>query len=252
MCHYMIPLFKSHYSIGKSILTLNPPGSSDPSGPDSIFDILLDNKINNLFLIEDVPTGFLAARKQSFANDIKFIFGLRMSFCCQLNEEPSQHKCIIIAKSDNGCKLLNIIYSDIFCNFSGVGNFNLLKKYWSDADLMLCIPFYDSFLYKNSFTFSSCAPDFSFCDPIFFTESNGLPIDSYLLDLVKTYCSKYGYQTLNSKSIYYKNRDDVEALQTYKCICNRSFGRNKSLSNPMLEGFGSDEFCFESWLESQS
>ena len=37
-----IPLFKSHYSIGKSILTLKPPAKVQKGGADSIIDIALD------------------------------------------------------------------------------------------------------------------------------------------------------------------------------------------------------------------
>ena len=43
-----IPLFKSHYSLGKSILTLEKPEDVDPTGPDSIIQICQDYKIKNL------------------------------------------------------------------------------------------------------------------------------------------------------------------------------------------------------------
>ena len=54
------------------------------------------------------------------------------------------------------------------------------------------------------------------------------------------------------KSIFYKNKDDAEALQTYKILCNRNFGKAATLSSPRLEHFGSKEFCFESYLESKN
>ena len=44
-----------------------------------------------------------------------------------------------------------------------------------------------------------------------------------------------------------KDKEDVLAFQTYKLICNRRIGRTYDLSNPGLDHFGSDEFCFESW-----
>ena len=37
-----IPVFKSHYSIGKSILTLEAPAKVKEGGADSIIDIALD------------------------------------------------------------------------------------------------------------------------------------------------------------------------------------------------------------------
>ena len=44
----MIPLFKSHYSIGKSILTLKEKSSSIKNGPQSIIDLCLKMKIEDL------------------------------------------------------------------------------------------------------------------------------------------------------------------------------------------------------------
>ena len=246
----MLPLFKSHYSIGKSILTLNPPGTSKEEGADSIFDILLDHDLDKLILVEDTPTGFLQARKVAFEEDIDFVFGLRVSIKCFDDEDsPSNHKVIIFSKNDKGCERLNLIYSKIYCDQNGVGSYEVLKNFWSEDDLMLAIPFYDSFLYQNSFSFSSCIPDFSFCKPLFLVEDNGLPTDFLLTSIVDNYCKQYGYETQLSKSIFYKNRSDANALQTYKCICNRGFSKNTSLSKPNLEGFGSREFSFESWKE---
>ena len=43
----------------------------------------------------------------------------------------------------------------------------------------------------------------------------------------------------------------MEALQTYKILCNRNFGKAASLSSPNLNHFGSQEFCFESYLEKK-
>ena len=246
----MLPLFKSHYSIGKSILTLSDPGSSEEDSSDSIFDILVDNNISKLTLVEDSPTGFLQARKVCFNNNIDFIFGLRLCLSCSTDDKDSVHKIIVFAKNDSGCKKLNLIYSDIFCNFKGIGSYECLKKNWSEEDLLLAVPFYDSFLYKNSLTFGSCIPDFSFCKPLFFIEDNNLPIDNLLSPIVINYCNEFNYEYITSKSIFYKNRKDLEAFQTYKCICNRNFGRKKTLSNPGLENFGSREFCFESWKEN--
>ena len=52
----VLPLFKSHYSIGRSILTLHPKGSSDGVGPDSIIDICADSGLKELYLVDDSMT----------------------------------------------------------------------------------------------------------------------------------------------------------------------------------------------------
>ena len=59
-----IPLFKSHFSIGRSILTLDKPSDNrDPDSPDSIFEIALDHGLKEVVLVEDTFMGFLQARK---------------------------------------------------------------------------------------------------------------------------------------------------------------------------------------------
>ena len=249
----MLPIFKSHYSIGKSILNLNHPDSTIEGGSDSIFKILQDSSLDKLILVEDCPTGFLQARKVSFELGIELIFGLRINIRSFDSDEDkeSQHKVIIFAKNDNGCKLLNKIYSKVFCELNGVANYNTLKEFWNEDYLMLGVPFYDSFLYFNSFYFASCLPDFSFCKPKFFIENNGLPTDEILSKLILEYCKENSFSYELCKSIYYNKRSDIEAFQTYKCICNRNFGRKQSLSNPGFDGLGSREFCFESWEDNK-
>ena len=54
---------------------------------------------------------------------------------------------------------------------------------------------------------------------------------------------------IKSKSIYYKDKSDVKAFMTYKIICNRSFGKDRSLEKPELAHFCSDRFSFQSWKE---
>jgi len=248
----MIPIFKSHYSIGKSILTLNPIEKNNSSGSDSIFDILIEHDLKTLVLVDDSPTGFLQARKYCIEYGINFIFGIRLNFDCNSidDQESSLHKNIIFARNDSGCKLVNQIYSDSFCSDRKVCSYEILKQHWSEEDLMLTIPFYDSFLYNNTFSFSNCIPDFTFTQPTFFIENNLLPTDLLHADIVKNYCQEFGYETELVKSIFYKNNSDIESLQAYKCICNRGFGKNRTLSKPNLDKFGSHHFSFESWLSS--
>ena len=243
----MLPLFKSHYSIGKSILTLSPPDQVSDGGADSVFQIASEEGLDKVILIEDAPAGFLEAKSNAEALGIQLVFGLRLKL--STNGDDSIHKVIVFAKDDQGCILLNNIYSKVFCEFNGVGNYNLLKEYWNDDHLRLCVPFYDSFLFHNTLMFANCMPELSFCDPVFFIERNGLPFDDMLEDKVLKYCEAHDHSTELAKTIYYKSRDDLESYQTYKCVCNRRFGRARSLSNPGFDHLGSREFCFESWKE---
>ena len=85
--HEVLPLFKSHYSIGKSILTLADAGSSDATGPDSVIDICLDNKLKTFYLIEDGMTGFLEGYYNSVSNNLDMRFGLRVTLCRDMNDK---------------------------------------------------------------------------------------------------------------------------------------------------------------------
>lgn len=244
----MIPLFKSNFSIGKSILTMDEPKNDLGESSDSIIEIALSNNLDKIVLIEDSMIGFLESHKICKINNIQLIYGLRIN-CCNLTEdedkEKSKHKIIIFAKNDQGCKLLNKIYSNAYCNHNGFVDSKYLSSIWNVDHLELAIPFYDSYIYNNNFTFSSCVPDFTFCKPNYFIENNNLPLDEYLTSLVKRICNT----PILTKSIYYKSKKDVYAFQTYKILCNRSFGKESSLSNPNLNNFASDEFCWESYLE---
>lgn len=248
----MIPLFKSHFSIGKSILKLE--SGKEKGSADGIFDIAEQEKMDKVFLIEDSLTGFLESAKKAKESNLQLIFGLRIS-CCDFykNEETRDcHKIVIFARNDNGCKLLNKIYSKTFTSTSNSIEMKDLAALWADKDLKLAIPFYDSFIYNNLMSFSNCAPKINFTSPVFFVEENDLPFDNLIKDAVNLFCDKQGFKTEKVKSIYYKNRADFEAFQTYKCICNRGSwsGRQVSLEKPNLNHCGSKEFCIESWKES--
>ena len=256
----MIPLFKSHYSIGKSILTLNDPNKSEEGGSASIFDISAKNNLEEIILVEDSLVGLLEARKKSESLGLQLIFGLRIDVCDDMTIEEKKgcsmciHKIIIFAKNSDGCNLLNKIYSTAFTKGSGKIDFNTLKQFYNSNDLKICIPFYDSFIFHNSFSYKEpCMLDDSFFDPVYFIEENHLPYDVILKNIIENYSSNNGFETQKVKSIYYENREDFEAYQTYKCICSRGFSNKaKTLDMPNLDHCGSPEFCFESYLESVS
>jgi len=246
----MIALFKSHYSIGKSILTLEHPDKVKDGGPKSIFSIA--SKLDQIVLVEDSLIGFLQAQKVAESLGKQLIFGVR--FSCSHEDNASNeciHKIIILAKNDNGCKLLNKIYSNTFCEGDGVLNLKTLKQLWNKNDLELSIPFYDSFIFMNTMFFCSCIPDFSFCSPNFFIENNHLPFDQRIREKVISYCEGFNYNYTECKSIYYELREDFDAYQTYKCICAKKNGKQRTLSVPNFDHLASNEFCFESYLDNE-
>ena len=248
-----IPLFKSHYSIGRSILTLNEPGENKSFGADSIFDILKDNKIDTLFLLEDNLSGFLQAYLNARDAKIKLNYGIRISLCNDIEDKTPDSlkktcKFVIFAKNTEGYHDLIKIYScaatDGFYYYPRF-DYSLLKKMWT-PNLILCVPFYDSFIFNNCLQDSLCVPEIDFTDPIFFLENNNLPFDHLALDKVKKYVGQK-FKTLDVQSIFYKKKEDFKAYLTFRCINNRS-----TLNRPGLDHMGSDEFSFEDWKKNES
>lgn len=248
----MLPLFKSHYSIGKSILTLDHPDKVKDDGSQSVFSIAKD--LDKIILVEDSLVGFLQAQKTAETLGKELIFGLRISCSHEDSRIDTNcvHKIIVFAKNDIGCQLLNSIYSHAFCNNEGVIDLKHLKSIWDSESLLLAIPFYDSFIFMNTMYFCSCIPDFSFCNPIFFIEDNYLPFDSRIKLKVEEYCKHFNCKTEHSKSIYYNKIEDFTAYQTYKCICAKKTGKQRTLDVPNIDHLSSPEFCFESYLNYAS
>lgn len=242
----MIPLFKSDFSIGKSILRLDK--RSFEEGSDSnIFKILSDNKEKNLILVEDTMIGFLEAYNNSLELGFNLIFGVNILCNSSINPQEKD-KYIIFARNEHGCKILNKIYSFIHSDRNGSIDLPDLKKFWTE-DLILYVPFYDSFIYNNFMYFSESAPDLSFFNPCFFIQDNGLPFDSILKEMVENYINFNNYKSILSKSIYYNKKNDFSAYQVYKCLCSRNFSQNSSLEKPNLDHCSSDEFSYQSYLQ---
>lgn len=251
----VIPLFKSHYSLGKSILTLETP-SGKITQPTSIFDLLIQNKLNTLTLVEDNISGLLQASKHSQENKIKLIFGLRINFtedCLHQNEESlkKRAKYIIFAKNPAAYQDLIKIWS--FAASSGFYykpclDFVQLKNFWTE-NLLLAVPFYDSFLYLNTFYSHQHVPDFSFTRPVFFFEKQNLPFDDTLWERVKFYTESQKMDLLPAHSIFYTDAKDFLAYMTFRCIHNRGHSSASTLEKPELEHMGSNTFNFNHWFE---
>tara|TARA_Y100000356_G_C11214120_1_gene265227 strand:- start:41 stop:793 length:753 start_codon:yes stop_codon:yes gene_type:complete len=248
--HEILPLFKTHYSLGRSILNLNIE-DNQPDEADSVFSIAKENKLQELILVEDTMTGFLEAYQNAKDCGIKLIFGLRICACIdalEKNEDSrkTESKVIVFPKNNEGYKKL--IKISTFASRKGFYyypriDYKTLKSFWNDKDLKLAIPFYDSYVFKNSLHSNICVPELDFTEPTYFVEDNDLPFDDLLSKKVYNLTDKIQ----KTQSIYYKQKKDFKSYLTYKCINNRS-----SLDKPELEHMTSNEFCVEAWKEKSS
>jgi DNA polymerase-3 subunit alpha len=244
----MIPLFKSHYSLGRSILTLEDKSEVDDY-PDSIIQIAKENKLKELFLVEDNMSSFLEAYTNTRNNNIKLNYGLRITITESMEDKSEESrfknsKVIIFFKNNQGYSLLTKLYSKAAKEgfyYEPRLDYKTLSENWSD-DLLLCIPFYDSFIYNNTLKNFICVPNFSFTKPVVFIENNDLPFDFIIKNKMLNFVKENSLEVLLVKSIYYKNKKDFKSYLTFRCINNRT-----TLNKPEIEHMSSDSFSFEEW-----
>ena len=243
----MIPLFKSHYSLGRSILTLEDKDEKDDY-PDSIIQICKENKMKELYLVEDNMSSFLEAYSNCRKNNIKLNYGLRISVTESMSDKSEESKTksskiILFFKNKKGYQQLTKLYSIAAKEgfyYEPRLDYETISKNWTD-DLILCIPFYDSFIFNNTLKNSLCIPQFDFTKPIFFIEDNDLPFDSLVKQKALSFAEKNDLKIYKVQSVFYKERKDFKAYLTFRCINNRSV-----LNKPNLDHMSSNEFCFES------
>ena len=247
----LIPLFKSHYSIGRSVLTFRSLDSSKENEPDSIVDIAHSAGMKRAFVVEDTMSGLLEGYSNLKEAKIGLHFGIRITVCNDIKEKNAESvenscKCVIFAKDTQGYRKLIKLYSIAAKEgfyYEPRIDYENIKSNWDNKHLSLCVPFYDSFLFKNLLTTSVCIPDTNSIPLTFFIEDNDLPFDHLVKSKVEQYAGDR-HETINTKSVYYKNKKDFKDYLTFKCI-----GKRTTLDKPNMDHMCSDEFCFESWNE---
>lgn len=249
----ILPLFKTHYSISRSILTAEKASDNVEEYPLSIFTIARKHNLKEICVVDDSMSGILEISTNSELEKIKLIFGLRISISENISIKDNYvknklAKYVIFCKNVNGYK--NLIKISSFASVEGFNNqpiidFVNLKRLWNDENLILAVPFYDSFLHLNSLEGHIHVPDFSFTKPIFLLEDNDLPFDFIIENKVMVYCKDNGFNTLKAQSVYYYSPEDYEAFVTFKCIGNKgSYGKKATCEKPELNHCCSDKFNF--------
>lgn len=239
----MIPLFKSQFSVGRSILTL-----------DNIINIAEINSLKEVVLVEDTFYGFRKFNKTFQEKGIKLIFGIRLPVVNDESDEvPS--KLIFFAKNNRGIKKIRDLYTSAYVSPRKalvLGDFT--EEDFSDVKA--AVPFYDSYIYNNLFHFGMSNLNLDKLDHVYFLEDNNHPFDFQLKRAIEAMNTSIvdgnvsEFKSVSTKSIFYKNKDDFHAFQMYKAVCNRSGGRSPVFSNPNLNHFCSDEFCWESYKDA--
>lgn len=252
----IIPIFYDHTSL-RGILTTWPPDDHvDPDGPQSIFTLAKNARLNKICFVSSNFEVFRDTLKLAKKLNIELVFGLQLWMVDDaLNNHTEEslnqeHKIIIFAKNDNGYRQLGKIYTDCQTNqknkyYKMRYDCKQLRNLWSN-DLILTFPYVDSFLAKNHLTWGACiVPDFDFApkeDWFFLKEvCSDLPF----ADLIDEAIDGINGQTLNVKTCYYEKAEDCRAM-----MINRTFqDKDAKFCNPANRWFCSDSFNFEKWKE---
>lgn len=246
-----IPLFKTCYSRGKSIIHIKKPKFK--GGHASLLNILPNSNLSKVFLVEDNMGGFIDSKEAVESLGLQFIFGWR--FLCrndEAEEEDSFYKFILVPKNKSAVKKLYKIYTKAFSRsgkINGYLNYSELLNL-ADEDFTLCVPFYDSFLFNNSMNFANNVLDIqAFNNLVLFSESNDLPFDNFINEKINKVAGFSGIPIQKVKSIYYEKRSDFKAFQLFKIFGNRITGKKTDINKPEFNHLSSPEFSFESWAD---
>lgn len=247
----ILPVFTTNFSIGSSLLTLDE--KSSPDGADSLLDIVKELNLKQCVIVDSTMIGFKKCHETFKKLGIQLIFGVKFSAANNRSDEPSlretsHHRVIVFAKNDAGCKELVKLYSEAHTKSDGFLDYSLLKEKWSD-NLDLVFPFYNSFIHKNNFYGKQCLPEYSFTRPTFLVGDHGLPYDDVLRTKTLDYATNHSLNVQEAHFIYYKNKKDIDAMLVYSILTNRIQGKPQTLASPNLEGFGSNEFSLENYIE---
>jgi len=229
----VIPLFKSTFSIGRSLLRV-----------EDLVDIAQSGDVKKMILVEDNFYGFRVINEAFLHAEIPMVYGLKIPVVqSSITEKTS--KLIFFPKNNKGVHVVRKLYTKCFTSVGECLNLSDLGEGELD-DVSIGVPFYDSYVFNNIFHFGMCDLFLDKYDHFYIEESNNHPFDFQISAALK----KLKVKTEKCKSIYYRNKDDFEAFQMYKAVCNRKQGRVPTFSNPRLNDFSSNEFCYESYLEN--
>jgi DNA polymerase III alpha subunit len=252
----VIPLFHTSASRTQGgIFTIEKAGAAKESGrvrgPVSLCDLAKDEGLKKLTIVASNFADFMMGFKNLGKVGCDMAFGLKIVVCDDIaaKDEPSiksESKVVLFMKSDKAYHALINLYTkaatDGFYYVPRL-DWKTLRYMWSD-ELILGLPFYSSFLAKNTLTFAAITPDLP-VKPVLLREvGQEMPFDDLLNGAVDQYATASGAEVQPVKSIYYKRREDAKAWQVWRAILGRA-----TYDSPQMEHCCSREFSYESFRE---
>jgi DNA polymerase III alpha subunit len=254
MSKNIIPIFSTDASIGKSIIITDEAGEIKENTPVSVFSIAKEYNLDPIVILDTSMVSFIPCYKNAEKLKKQLIFGVKFKIVGNSKDQSEDsldtvHCVNIFMKNSDGYRDLIKLYSAINADktrfyYYGRGDFKLLQEYWTD-NLLMTVPFYSSFISNNSLNYGSrCVPEFGGIKPTFILEEHNLPFDNQLREKTIRYADENKYDILEGHSIYYYQKKDLKAYQTFRAIHERT-----SYEMPELRFFSQPTFSFESWQE---
>lgn len=141
-------------------------------------------------------------------------------------------------------RLWNRAWTDGFY-YQGRLDWKTLKELWT-PNLALALPFFSSFVARNTLTFASIVPDLPVpaAEVTLFKEvESGLPFAGLLDEAADRYAAETGAATQRIKSVYYRGSEDFDAYTTFRAADNRG-----TFSAPNVSHLSSDRFSWADYL----
>ena len=241
-----LPIFSSSDgSVNKSILTLSYNGEISDDKPVSIFDIAEQHNLESVFILDNEMSGFIKAYENSQKSKIKLRYGCKITISHN-NENGSLGNYNVFALNTDGYYELIKIKS-MWAHKNEKNNkhqyvtFDEVKNSFLSKNLMIMIPFYDSFLFNNLTCFNQATPDLSKIKPIFCLEEHDTIYDHLITPYIINYCRDNNFDTMHTHSVFYYKKSDFKAYLVYRAVENRG-----NWFKPELKYFSSDKFSFDS------
>ena len=257
MDNEIIPLFHTSASLKQGgILTIEGAGDSAKSGrvkgPVSICDIAKEDKLKRIHLVATNFADFMLGYKNLKKIDCELAFGLKVVVCENMSDKTeasfkTESKVVIFLKDDIAYpELINLYTKAATDGFYYIPrlDWKTLKYMWN-GNLILALPFYSSFLAKNTMTFATITPDLPSIPVLLSETKQNLPFDGILNDAITRYAAVNKIIPQPCKSIYYKNRKDAKNFLIWRAILERG----ATWDMPKQEHFSSKEFSYEAYKE---
>lgn len=258
-----LPIFSLDYGYD-SILTVDAvrkdgEGNFDieikEDEPTNLAKLSLKHNLDITFIVCPNFTPYWAIYKVYKEIDKQWVFLWKVCCCSDVKQKDDNSELtecniyIALKNSEAYYKIVKYVTEANTVNFHKKSRIDwaTLRNLYDENYFEVFIPFYSGPLAKNLLKYNSiCAPKWGKIKPIHLSQNQGLPFDEIINEATIKYCEINKFPIIKAWHCYTYMRKDVEALQTYLCIQNRSV-----LNKPELKAFSSDRFNFESFLKEK-